>query len=347
MEEFAEAVLQGPRGRRLCAAVLTTRSLELWEQVARAGIEPGDTDLQSQLTESLSEAEVTTTAYEESPGAFLPALREVVRWAVYWQEPDAEDRLLAGPDVLEALRPVARALGESPAAAWWRAPMDPVDQHHVAFVEQGAARLPSLGRSAAALEDWRRSLVAEEGRAADERPDDPRAAWSGDWWSAPTGLVDTSRGLADDGAVGLQLVEDAFEWSDAVLQRLQPAAGARVLELRGPADWIELVVRYPLEVTASRRHDWWRSTGGEQRWLLPDWTRVAHDWDGVHLSVAGYLSTAGRRLPAGDGYETVLAGWNPDVTHWLADVLEPVGEPVAWHREGDEDDQGAGWTPLP
>ena len=33
-----------------------------------------------------------------------------------------------------------------------------------------------------------------------------------------------------------------------------------------------------------------------------------------------------------EGGATVLAGWDPDATFWLADVLEPAGEPVAWER---------------
>ncbi len=345
-EAFAEAVLRGPRGRRLCAAILTNRSLELWEQIARAGFEPDDTGLLRQLTDSLDATEVVTTSYEESPRAFLPALREAVRWATYWQQPDAEDRLLAGPEVLEALHPVARALGDSPAAAWWSAPIALATQYHVAFVEHGHAAPPELGRSAAAIAQWRAGLDAEQARG-DLRSADPRSAWSGEWWSAPTGLVATTRGFDGFGAVGLQLVEDEIEWADACLQRLRPRVDARVLELAGPEDWVDLVGRYPLEVTASRRHDWWRATGGEERWLLPDWARVAEEWDGVHLSVTGYLSTAGRRLAVGGGSETVLAGWDPDATHWLTDVLEPVGGAEHWHRDGDEDGEGAGWTPVP
>jgi hypothetical protein len=51
---------------------------------------------------------------------------------------------------------------------------------------------------------------------------------------------------------------------------------------------------------------------------MPRWPAVARDWDGVHLSVAGYLATAGRALPVGAA-RTLLGGWNPDETYWLAD----------------------------
>lgn len=75
--------------------------------------------------------------------------------------------------------------------------------------------------------------------------------------------------------------------------------------------------------------------------MIPDWPRVAGDYDGVHLSVAGYLGTAGRAIDVGDGWASVLAGWNPDETVWLHDdvtVLHP--DEYAWRV----DDSG-GWTP--
>jgi len=42
----------------------------------------------------------------------------------------------------------------------------------------------------------------------------------------------------------------------------------------------------------SRRHDWWRVTGSAGAWMIPDWVAVAADYDAVHLTVGGYLTTA-------------------------------------------------------
>ncbi len=64
----------------------------------------------------------------------------------------------------------------------------------------------------------------------------------------------------------------------------------------GAADWAHLCRTYPLDVTNSRRHDWYRVTGRGGRWLLPDWSRVADDWDAVHLSGWGYLTAATREI---------------------------------------------------
>ena len=92
---------------------------------------------------------------------------------------------------------------------------------------------------------------------------------------------------------------------------------ARIFEVDGPGAWQHLVAGYPRTATATYRHTWaW--TGWDGEWLMPRWPAVAREWDGVHLSVAGYLATAGRALPVGAA-RTLLGGWNPDETYWLAD----------------------------
>jgi hypothetical protein len=61
---------------------------------------------------------------------------------------------------------------------------------------------------------------------------------------------------------------------------------------------------------------------------------VAADWDAVHVSVAGYLTTAGIAIPAGGGACTMLAGWDPDATWWLNDVLSLTSPPEDWRDDG-------------
>ena len=80
----------------------------------------------------------------------------------------------------------------------------------------------------------------------------------------------------------------------------------------------------------ARRHDWFRTTGGRGPWLIPDWSAVGRDYDAVHLTVLGYLATAGRALPVDDDF-TVLAGWEPSETWWLDDVVRS-GKPDTWTR---------------
>jgi hypothetical protein len=281
--------------------------------------------------------EVQSAGGATDAAALLAALADAVSWATYWQEPDAWDRQLATPAARDALSPVAAAVAAAPAAAWWWTPAALDDQHYVEWIDPRHDHSPSLTGAPAKLAAWRRDTLADEDRAA-ERPADPRAPWSGHWWSTPalSGLPATTRAAAGLGAVALALTEDAMGWHEARVWPVQARPGARVYEITGPAAWTELVRRYPLEVTRSRRHDWFRATGRAGRWLIPDYAAVAADWDAVHLTVAGYLSTAGAAGPVDRKVATVLAGWNPDQTWWLTDALTLGGPAAYWvNPEGD------------
>jgi hypothetical protein len=235
-----------------------------------------------------------------------------VDFSRYWQEPDELDNLLEDPAIPTLLAPAAVAMNELDASSWWWSPIALDRQVHVQWTDEQPLEPPTLSGAAAGLTRWKAAALVEEHRAA-ERPRLVTAGVSGHWWSTPalSGLVTTTRTVAGLGAVKLMLVEDSMGWDSARPWPLAPATGCRVVEIPGPAAWTDLVERYPMDVTLSRRHDWWRATGQEGPWLVPDWTAVARDHDTVHLTVRGYLTTAGRALDVGDGH-TVLAGWNPD-----------------------------------
>lgn len=118
---------------------------------------------------------------------------------------------------------------------------------------------------------------------------------------------------------------------------------AVVYEIHTAQDWGELVARYPLSVTRARRHDWWRTTGEDHPWTIPDYPAVAADYDAIHLTVGGYLSAAGRAIQAGSGH-TVLAGWNPDETWWPTDSPRHLDEPVTWLNT--RNDEPLAWAPT-
>jgi hypothetical protein len=54
--------------------------------------------------------------------------------------------------------------------------------------------------------------------------------------------------------------------------------------------------------------------------------------DAVHLTVRGYLTTAGRALPVSGTHSAVLGGWDPDTTWWLTDV-GTTGESTLWKMD--------------
>jgi hypothetical protein len=122
-------------------------------------------------------------------------------------------------------------------------------------------------------------------------------------------------------------------WRNARCWPVEPQSGTRIYEVLRPAQWADLVGSYPLDVSKARRHEWWQVTGLAGRWLIPDFAAVAADYDAIHVSIAGYLATAGRAVPVGDA-RTVMAGWDPDQTFWLADVLAYAGPATAVARPG-------------
>lgn len=132
--------------------------------------------------------------------------------------------------------------------------------------------------------------------------------------------------------------------------RLPLSGKVRVWEIHRPADWIRLVEAYPRQV--DRPHGGWELPGPNQRQgdvaellavpdqhavrdhverhLVPDWGAVAADYDGVHLSWAGFLTTEGHVSDVGAGGTTMLY-WKSERTLWLADVF------AEGRREQDRD----------
>jgi len=240
--------------------------------------------------------------------------------ARYWQNPDEIDEILADAAGTEELRRVAEALGSAPASAWWPSALALTEQVLVDWRPKGTPP-PHLTGARTVLHNWKQATLAEE-----------KTGGGGTWWSPPIEpeLAETTRHLSNLGAVALLLLEDSCGdifgdcWN--VRCRQQP----RVYELNGPKEWTELVGRYALEVTQGRRGAWVMATGLDVRWFLPDWSRVAEDFDAVHLSVSGYLAISGRPLLLDDRKATFLAGWDPDKTFWLADMLELSGTAGEW-----------------
>jgi hypothetical protein len=151
----------------------------------------------------------------------------------------------------------------------------------------------------------------------------------------------TSRARQNLGAVELLLAEDDI--SDGRHTRVWPVHvddAARVYEITGPHAWTHLVDAYPLAAPASRRSDWYEeATGKHLQWYLPDWAAVSVDYDAVHLTVLGYLTTAGLALPLTTHTgASFLAGWIPTL---------PSGSTRAWSESTADPSNGAARkTPL-
>jgi hypothetical protein len=80
---------------------------------------------------------------------------------------------------------------------------------------------------------------------------------------------------------------------------LQAAPHANVLEITEPTGWQALVGRFPRDVTGTHDGEWRYWGGVPGPWRLPDWELVMEHYDGVHVTIGGYLASCGLALPVG------------------------------------------------
>jgi hypothetical protein len=115
--------------------------------------------------------------------------------------------------------------------------------------------------------------------------------------------------------------------------RVAVSPTARVAEIHSPAAWSALARAYPSAEVGytftGRQHPPRSATR-----LDPDWSRVSRDWDGVHLSVGGWLTAEDAPVESG-GVTTELRGWNMESTAWFRWSFTSVG-PLELTNRKDE-----------
>ncbi|WP_350270532.1 hypothetical protein AAFP32_02645 [Brevibacterium sp. CBA3109] len=314
-------------------------------------------------------------------------MAEVIGGAMYWQPPHGADHIAAGPEVCEALRPFAEELIGTGLLDAWSRPLDTENQWALAWDdEEHRGGLPAVfthptgpidqaeSRPAISLADlfspadgdgdrlpwgfdaWLGHVLTTETEYRHDLVKDPNDEVSGEWRSTPPkGLWTSTSTWPDQTPIGVELVEDDFGLERARACRLRLRPEAHIAEICWPEDWAQLCRRFPLDVTAQRRYVWSETTGRKGRWVIPDWPRVAEEFDGVHVSLAGYLRTAGSVVEVGDhslvetspslptigntddATVSLMAGWHPDMTFWLNDVVDTVTEVVEWVYDNDAD----------
>ncbi|MDR2293734.1 MAG: hypothetical protein LBE05_00805 [Microbacterium sp.] len=352
MELTAEELLRGPRGRRLCLELATNDADAMravfWSARAHdagsgssASFGWGRRDPEPEISPAEVAELVATASTNVTADAIGVALVNSVGAARYWQEPDGRDVLAGQDDIRAALRPMAEAVASCAEIGWWVTV--PAEHWLVEFapprgLEEHAALDPVIDvtRVRERIRDWRRLIIQEETVAKREYPEDHEHPMTGSWWSLAGWYRHTVSRLPD----ALALVEDAYGPKTA--RTFAVRGGSRVLEIRTPEDWVQLCRNASVDVSASRRHDWFRTTGRAGEWVLPDWDAVAEEWDGVHLTVAAYLAGAGRALAVDETRASVIAGWHPDTTFWFTNTLALEDEPP-WHWSLDDDGR---WQPA-
>lgn len=284
--------------------------------------------------EELAKLISATTLLPVTDQLLQKSLESTVVHARYWQEPDGEDTLLAAPALRNALCRVAEYIVASGLTQQWLAPVDLRTQFHVEFDQPDpAGSMTSTGSSVFdKLLRWKENLILTEARARAEKPTPVTAMIGGEWWSRPSWDLRATTGVfTNQQPIGVSCVEDAFTWEQAVTRKASVPPSVKVLEISTANDWVQLCRDYGIEVTAHKRHEWYRTTGRDGAWVMPDWFAVSKDYDGVHLSIAGYLALAGECLVVDENFATLIAGWDPDQTYWFTDELRFYAEPDIWN----------------
>jgi hypothetical protein len=168
------------------------------------------------------------------PGVLVDPMDETVSHAMYLQPPHDEEAITADPAVTTALRRcrcdrvrVRDGIVEQCDRS------EPVVVHELVRPRPGTLAPPT--GLAERLQGWRERTLAADRDAARNRPAEPAAPFSGQWWSTPAmaSLVTATRPLLGLGSVELMWQEDSSGPGGASIWTLEPTRTPRVWEIDG------------------------------------------------------------------------------------------------------------------
>ncbi|WP_449282471.1 hypothetical protein [Leucobacter sp.] len=275
---------------------------------------------------------------EEDAGLFSGSFSALAAWHAIFQAMESQVYFFSSEEDVEQVATaqeieiVKAALSDQGISAAWSAPFDPRHQSVVSKPSPDGELRPA----AVSPHDPQQSLVSFMN-------DVREGTGFGTWWTDPTGMDITQTSGAQPGlpATGLLGNED-----DNAAERasLLSATGAErpleIYEIDSPEDWLALLALAPVDVTRTRRRTWGRWEP-DTRWEMPDWAALSSSFDGVHLTVNGYLQLSCSPLETPSGARTLIAGWGPDITTWLRRPALTWGTPFEVRRVSD-----AQWVPA-
>ena len=204
-----------------------------------------------------------------------------------------------------------REILAQPSTAWWFEPL--VRERQIWVSKDGSP--PSID-----------SLIT---------PSEPPTRWER-YAHKPVGGLFTSTLIGNISSMlvaidlGVGDLRPAFGQPPYAIWRMDVDESARVFEIDGSDAWHRLCVDYPAEGNSGRNEpDFSRDPGK----LVPDWSKVARDWDAVHMSFGGYLTSDQVRVESESGW-TYHWAWDCEQTLWLRWMFTGY-ERLEDYREGD------------
>jgi len=342
-ENMGCGLLDGPRGRLLCFSILQKM---LARQTEGTRLLQSEQDLYVDLKAELNNmrhADLLKMVTNLTQSELLLMIAATVSQAVYWQPPESIEKVLQRSEIILGMQPLAVLLDNKieVISTLLNGPNSKqyLTRHSLkGVVDDGATiELAEIRKSDSWSEWLANELLAELAYSTSLG----RRNRSGTWWSTPIGSgVMSSTGSVESVPIGLYMVEDDFDWNSAETWSLSIEPDCRIFDVNCPIDWQELFSSSAIDVTNSRSDTWNEVVGTKEKWLIPNWKELAEHYDGIHLSLSGYLTLSGRTLSVGD-HKTLLAGWNPDETLWLNNKVHVEGLKTHWMKIGDRDLQWA------
>jgi hypothetical protein len=266
----------------------------------------------------LTPSQIAEPAISLSLGAY--ATNEVEVWRVNYHRVSSE-LLRRGPQHAH----LATSILEEPATAWWFSP--PNRDHQVCVPPDGNPPDPT------------RMITSDKPPSDHER-----------YAQKALGAIHTSTLVQGTLLPTTSSMFEALDYGTCDIVVKYPAppfatwhlkvdASARVFEIDGPLAWHDLCTRYPADAGHRIRPRVELATGpstpdfvGDRRRLVPDWSAVAADWDGVHLTFGGLLTAEQVPVESAAGW-TYHWGWHAEQTMWLRWVFTAI-ERMPDHQPG-------------
>ncbi len=217
------------------------------------------------------------------------------------------------------LASLARAVVSHPQSRWWTAPIDPTRQMLV--IDE--TTYPTSARAAPPYPIWER--IQRIFKRTSARAASPKSAfcWE-DYAQRPREWRITSTLSDGHSCLDTVIPLGVGDWGMVETHRRFAAkidASARVFEVSGPADWHALCASFP------RINQHPNSPAGVGT-LSPDWSHVATQWEGVHLTFMGLLTALFVRHSSAAG-TTMLWSLDTEGTLWLPGDFLRAGAPLA------------------
>ena len=217
------------------------------------------------------------------------------------------------------LAQLARAVAAHPASRWWTEPLDRARQVLVIDdTPRPAPSRPALTRRILAR------VFRRFNRASSRVTTSESAVRWEDYAQRSTGWRITSTLIGGYSCLDTAIASGVGDWTQVDTHRRFAAEideSARVFEISSPAEWHALCVSHP------RVNQHPASPAGVGT-LVPDWSRVATQWDGVHLTFMGLLTAPFVRHSSAAG-TTMLWSWDTEGTLWLPGDFVRPGAPLA------------------